>query len=60
MMRLFNPNMHMGMEIVNVVANAHVCIDVYHKFLPYSNVHCLGRLFESPLPLPLLLGGHMH
>ena len=56
MMRLCNPNMGMGMDIVQAVVNVHVYINVYQEFLLYSNVHHLGRLFESPPLLPLCLG----
>ena len=51
MMKMCNPNMGMGMDIVHVVLNFHVCTDAYPEFLPYSNVHHLGGLLENPLPL---------
>ena len=58
MMRLCNPNMGMGMDIVHAVMNVHVYINVYQEFLSYSNVHHLGRLLKNLLLL-CLLGGHM-
>ena len=32
MMKMCNPNMGMGMDIVHAVVNVHVCINVYLEF----------------------------
>ena len=62
MVKMFNPNMGMVMDIVHAVVNAHVCINVYLEFLPYSNGHLPRKLFESHHLLLLLhhhLGHHI-
>ena len=52
-MRMYNPNMGMGMDIVHVVLNVHVYINVYMEFLLQSNGHLPMKLLENPLPLHL-------
>ena len=59
MMKMCNPNMGMGMDVVHVEVNVHVCINVYLEFLPYSNGHLLRKLFGNPLLLLHHLGHHI-
>ena len=58
MMKMGNPHMAMGMDIVHVVVNVHVCINVYLEFLPYSNGPLSRKLFENLLLLFLHHLGH--
>ena len=51
MMKMCNPNMSIGMDIVHAVMSVHVYINVYQEFFPYCNGHLPRRLFENPLPL---------
>ena len=51
--------MGMGMGIVHVVLNVHVCINVCPEFLPQSNGHLPMKLFQNPLLSSSRLSSHM-
>ena len=54
MKEISNLHKDMDMGIVHVVRHVHVCTMFYWVFPRWSNDHCSGVLFGSPLLLPLL------